>query len=566
MKASESPTRTCGLALSALVALSAWLGCGRSDTHEDVLAVVGPRRITVADFVERYRYFRSKTGEGVPDTYEARRKVLAAYVDEQALLLEAERRGYPNDPEGRHERARIEIQELLNLFTREAIAANVRVSEDELKRLFVRLNTRLKARHLYAPTKAEADSLYARLRRGATFEELARSVFRDPRLRDSGGLLGTFSVDEMEPEFEEAAYRLRVGEVSQPVRTRDGWSIIRVDDRVTKPLLTETEYARHRGKLYAYWRNRKIKQAMQAFSDSVGRKLDIVFNESTLDALYRLRRSAPESPGPQEARRGEPDALADQELLRSRLGTWTVATFRQKARFTSDSQRRWIRSKEHFREFIAGLVVRDHILNEARQMGLHRRSEYLQNVAKKMDDYLYDRMMADLKRELVVPEDSLRRYYEADPSRFAAPPQIRLREIVLRDADAAGETARALAQGADFAELARRVSVRRWSAERDGDLGFLTPQDLGRWADRLFRLRVGERTEPLLMDSLYVILECTARKPERVRPFEEVRPQVVEALKFTWWDEYYAGRVASFRRKAGRLAVYPEKLKTIRLN
>ena len=60
---------------------------------------------------------------------------------------------------------------------------------------------------------------------------LAKTSFNDPMLRDNGGSLGYFTVDEIDPAFEEAAFAPKIGELSQPVRTNDGYSIIRVDDR-----------------------------------------------------------------------------------------------------------------------------------------------------------------------------------------------------------------------------------------------------------------------------------------------------------------------------------------------
>ena len=175
-------------------------GCKRQPGADpNTLAVIGERVIAQDDFIKRYQDFRRRTGGGVPDHGEARRQVLQNYVEEELLITAAIQRGYAEDAAGRHEHERLEIQELLNAFNRTRIASKVRVSEAELRQLYVRLHTQVQARHLYAPTRAQADSLYAALQNGATFEALAATVFQDPVLRNSGGLLGNFSVDEMEP-------------------------------------------------------------------------------------------------------------------------------------------------------------------------------------------------------------------------------------------------------------------------------------------------------------------------------------------------------------------------------
>lgn len=539
--------------------------CGK-DVPDDasVLAVVGDRTVTADYFIKRYREFREKTGQGVQDTYATRKEILRNIVDEEILISEAERRKLGEDRAGRHEKQRIEIQELLNAFNREVIAAKVEVSDAELRDVFVRFQTKLKARHLYAPTKEKADSLYRAVLQGATFEELAKHTFRDPKLRDTGGLLGYFTVDEMEPAFEDAAFALPVGRVSAPVRTSDGYSIIRVDDRVTKPLLTEYEFARQKNKLLTYWRNRKIKQAVQRYSDSLAVALDIRFNEPVVGTLYQLLQK--QQDGGLEANLPLSAGLAEARLVHSAVATWTVGQFWQKAAFTSARQKRWIRSKEHLKQFISGLLIREKVLQQARQAGIGRSPQVKQKIAAAWDTYLLTRMEAGLKDEMVIPEDSLRHYFDANPQAFALPPEIHLREIVLRDPNTATVVEKKLHRGAPFAELAKKYSVRRWSAEQGGELGYLTPQDLGKWAPKIFAMQVGDIAGPVQMDSMVVFLKCEGKKRARARTFAEAREDVEATVRYLAWDDYRQRRIREIKRSLAGVQTFPEKLKKIRLH
>lgn len=559
--------KPCMFLMALPVLLGVVMGCQkRPDTR--VLAVVGARVIEQDDFIKRYQDFRRRTGGGVPDHGEARRQVLQSCVEEELLITAARARGYHEDAAGRHEHERLAMQELLNAFNREIIAARVRVTEEEARQLFVRLNTKVKARHLYAPTRARADSLYAALQQGASFEDLAAATFTDRVLRNSGGALGYFTVDEMDPAFEEAAYRLAPGEISKPVRTAQGYSIIRVEERITRPLLSESEYAKHRDKLHAYWKARKIATATQAFVDSMRQALNISFNEAVAAELFaRLQNDARrevfiETPNGHHA---PADTLDGRELLRTARGPWTVARFREAARFTSEKQQDWIRNVERFEDFAAGLVVRASLLEQARAAKLDQRPEYEKKVGEEFDVYLLERMETALYHEMELPEDSLRKYFDQDPLRFAAPPQVRLREIVLRDSVVAGKLARQLEEGARFAELAKKHSARRRSAEQGGDLGWLTPQDLGRWSDLAFGMKPGERRGPVRMDSMFVLLECLARKPMQPRRFEQARADVEEACRRMKWDDY-RGRFIHEMRQSVPVATYMERLNAIQMN
>jgi len=88
------------------------------------------------------------------------------------------------------------------------------------------------ARHILAPTEEEAKKALERIKAGEDFEKVATELSKDTS--DDGGDLGWFTKDRMVPELSEAAFRLKKGEVSEPVHTQFGWHIIKVEDIRTK--------------------------------------------------------------------------------------------------------------------------------------------------------------------------------------------------------------------------------------------------------------------------------------------------------------------------------------------
>lgn len=81
--------------------------------------------------------------------------------------------------------------------------------------------------------KATADQIYKRAVSGEDFAELAREYSDDPGSGQNGGSLGVFGKGQMVPEFEEAAFALSPGQISEPVKSNFGWHIIRMDKRVS---------------------------------------------------------------------------------------------------------------------------------------------------------------------------------------------------------------------------------------------------------------------------------------------------------------------------------------------
>lgn len=80
-----------------------------------------------------------------------------------------------------------------------------------------------------AQALATAESLVVVLRHGADFAELARRLSADTATRDSGGSLGWFRRGTMVKAFEETAFRLKPGEISNVVETDFGFHIIQVE-------------------------------------------------------------------------------------------------------------------------------------------------------------------------------------------------------------------------------------------------------------------------------------------------------------------------------------------------
>jgi parvulin-like peptidyl-prolyl isomerase len=81
------------------------------------------------------------------------------------------------------------------------------------------------ARHILVEQEYEANDLERKLSEGEKFEDLAKKFSRCPSGK-SGGDLGFFKEGQMVEAFEEAAFALKPGETSKPVRTRFGYHLI----------------------------------------------------------------------------------------------------------------------------------------------------------------------------------------------------------------------------------------------------------------------------------------------------------------------------------------------------
>lgn len=90
--------------------------------------------------------------------------------------------------------------------------------------------TQIRASHILVRTKEEADEIRKEIQKGMSFSQAAREFSLCPS-GEEGGDLGYFDKGMMVPEFENVAFSLPIGQLSQPVQTEFGWHLILVTDR-----------------------------------------------------------------------------------------------------------------------------------------------------------------------------------------------------------------------------------------------------------------------------------------------------------------------------------------------
>lgn len=211
--------------------------CAQSGDQREkpkVLFSVNSRNVTTEEFAYLFR----KNHPRKEDYTEAK---VGAYLDLlvtfKLKVAEAFARGYDTTRSFRKEFSSYRAE----------LRKPYRADQDQLEKLtrqaYERMTLEVRASHLLVSLASDAkpeDTLAAykkvvafrdRVINGEDFETLARTFSDDPSARTNGGDLGYFTVMQMVYPFEEAAYGLKTGELSTPVRTRFGYHLIRVTDR-----------------------------------------------------------------------------------------------------------------------------------------------------------------------------------------------------------------------------------------------------------------------------------------------------------------------------------------------
>jgi len=199
-----------------------------------VVIEVNEKKITLKDIEERLKLLAPAVRIRIREN---KGRFLDGLVQGELLYQEAIRRRMDASPEIRRKveslRRRLVIERLLNRGLEKEEA-----SERQLRDFFLANRERFRRKesvtlgHIVLKTEREAWDAVAELRRGVPFAQVARrrSIFESTR--DSGGMMGTAERGALEKALEEAAFRLPVGQPSEPIKTSAGWQVIRVTERV----------------------------------------------------------------------------------------------------------------------------------------------------------------------------------------------------------------------------------------------------------------------------------------------------------------------------------------------
>ncbi len=127
-------------------------------------------------------------------------------------------------------------RELIMMEYQQHYLENQEVSDEEALEFFeanqdMFSSDQLQASHILVDSEEEAQDIKAQLDEGADFAQLAQTFSMCPSAAE-GGDLGMFPRGSMVPQFEEAAFSMEPGEISDPVETDFGWHIIYVTERI----------------------------------------------------------------------------------------------------------------------------------------------------------------------------------------------------------------------------------------------------------------------------------------------------------------------------------------------
>lgn len=274
--------------ITLIVSFLVFAACAKKEEQKvPYLAKVGNTKITQADLereIKRLPDFAQKLFEGTG----GKEKFLDELVKKELLYQEALKKGLDKDAEYQKKVEEFKKLTLIGQLLEKEIEIKAKVTDQDVKEYYEKHKdelasvSQIRASHILVKTEEEAKKILERLKKDEDFAGIAKKSSIDTGSAKNGGDLGFFSSGQMVPEFEAAAARLKTGEISEPVKTKFGYHIIKVTDKkMGKPI----EFEKVKNVIFQRLSAEKQKEFFDSYIEGLKKSYKVEINKDAVSKL-----------------------------------------------------------------------------------------------------------------------------------------------------------------------------------------------------------------------------------------------------------------------------------------
>jgi len=391
--------------------------------------------------------------------------------------------------------------------------------------------------HELDTVRARAEKYYAIVLEGVDFDSLAKAVSEDVTTAQRGGDLGYFAWGKMVDEFQEAAFALKVGEISEIIESEYGFHIIKmVDRRQNKDVAPfEQEEENIRMNLRRVYQQ-ELGAAAGAYLEELKEEAGLWFDYANIQKILD-KVSDPSVPRNQ-------DYFSN---FNEEERNWTIATIHSDtitvsklaAETSKGGPPNW-RDQKTIVQAVERIFLPDMLGDRASAKGLYNH-ENVKDVYKASAEMEMIRAVENkqVAEKIESNDDILHDYYKDHPNDFQIDGTVEVQEIYIlvkgedsKDEAYAEMVAKKAKSGQNFTKLVTKYNDRKSSLGREGKIGPITNKQYGAMGKAAFELEIGEIAGPIKMGARgYSIIKLLDKTPARVKPFDDCRPLVERAYK-----------------------------------
>lgn len=245
-----------------------------AESQDKVLATVGSEEITEQDLMDMLSnlppHVQSQYERGKP-----RKELLRDVIDRKLFAAAARRMNLDQDQKVKRE-IKKQVEMILAAEYRKRITAGAKVNEGDTREYYQQhpelYNTpeMVKLSHIVVKSEDDAREAMMSLKGGADFAEVAKE--KTIYAKERGGDLGWVTTGMVLPEIEEVAFKLEAGKISDIIRTKDEFHIIRVEEKKEEASIPISEA---KGDINRKLYGEKVKKATEEARNRLSKELGV---------------------------------------------------------------------------------------------------------------------------------------------------------------------------------------------------------------------------------------------------------------------------------------------------
>ncbi len=522
------------VSISCVVALlvAGVIGCGSSGS--ETVAVVGDYEITTDEFGDFFQVqypFPSAAEE-----FEKRREVLDTVIMTRMLIQAAYEKGIDQDEELARAILAHQDRLLLDVLGERVIMDKAAPTEAEIKKAWNQLEYKTRASHILLDNPDTANMILERLQDGENFGKLAYEYSIDPSAQKNKGDLGYFVWGAMVKPFQDAVASMEPGQISPPVKTRFGYHIIKVVDRLPNENRTDYESMKH--SIADQIRQNKAREIRTEYLEEIKERFAIKIDTSTCDYLIHKRETIYPPILLESLPRNDFDIEQldrnERELI---LASWdggqmSVVEYLNLIKDLSPNLKPSLDAYDSLVSIIFNLKLSDILVMEAHRMGLDNDPLYVRKLRLFKELTMAEIMKNDsLPNAPEISEDDLRQYYEEHREEFTTPAKVRVFEILLSDELKARKLVKEINSREEFKEYAMDLTERPGKRAKQGDLGYIERKWFPEIFDLAVKTPIGEIAGPAVSSGKYSIFYVEDRIDAALKDFLGVKREIAQILE-----------------------------------
>ncbi len=547
------------LVAGLLAGLCLLVSCGGKSG--DTVAKGGDIRITSEDFNRQYLAISPPRRPPNMDTMEGKRRFLDDLINKEIMASEARKRGFSEDPGLVEAMKALTDQKILDVLRNEGVEEKIKFGPGEIRAFYDKQGQQSRVGLLVFQDRTRAEKALARIRKGASFKDLAAESVVARMYPDAD--LGWHTWGEFEEPLNSILFALKPGEVSDliPMQGDDLVLATVFEVRPNEETGTFEELRSAMKDKLASMKRRTLSKDWTA--ESIKKYRVTVDEDQTakiLDRLVWTVDAAGQQIRPAFSPEEENAVLGTYEGGRMTVGSLIDELMQIPIESRPDSAM----GVKEFTRFLKVVLMNKALLVDGYARKIQDRPEVRSQLDRNREERMVTMLYDSIVKDVTVTSADIEEYYENYKDSLRNPEQYEVSRIVTQSEEASKAARQAIRGGKPFEVVARARSVDR--AARNG--GKLSPVTVDVFPpavrELVVSLKIGEIGGPVHTDDGWMLIRLDGHSAERQLSLDETRDTIRMQLLQLRQGEVFDSWLAQKRQELG-IEVFDDVLEGIQL-